>query len=226
MIYMLDTADINEIKVAMDLYPIVGVTTNPTIIAREKRNYFEVVKKIREVIGNQMMIHIQVLSESAADMIEEAKIIKEEIGGNLYIKIPVTQQGIKAIKTLVKEGYNITATAIFTSQQALMAATAGAEYLAPYINRVDNICGNGALVVNEIARLLEVSGNFKAKVLGASFRNVKQVNETILAGAKSVTLSFEIINRLLYHPLTDWSVETFVLDWKKVYGEGKSFIRR
>lgn len=225
MIYMLDTANIEEIKKGMDLYPVIGVTTNPSIIAKEKKEFFSILKSIREVIGEETMLHAQVLGITAEEMVEEARKLKETIGGNLYIKVPVTAQGIKAMKVLSKLGYNITATAILTPQQALMAATAGAEYLAPYINRADNICGDGALIVKEIVRLLEVSGNTKAKVLGASFKNVKQVHNTILAGAKSVTINAETMDRLLYHPLSDWSVDTFISDWETVYGKGNNICK-
>lgn len=222
MIYMLDTADVEKIRKGFELYPITGVTTNPSIIAKEKRDFFTILKEIREVIGENTMLHAQVLGSTAEEMIREAAVMKEKVGGNLYIKVPVTAQGIKAMKQLSKEGYNITATAILTPQQALMAATAGAEYLAPYINRADDICEDGIQIVSDIVRLLEVSGNTKAKVLGASFKNVKQVHETILTGAKSVTINAETMDRLLYHPLSDWSVETFVKDWENVYGKGKT----
>lgn len=221
MIYMIDTANIESIARAVDLYPVTGVTTNPTIIAKENRPFFDILRDIRGVIGEEMMLHVQALGAKAEDMVEEARHIRERVGGNLYIKIPANEQGIKAMKLLSREGFNITATAILTPQQALMAATAGAEYLAPYVNRADNICGDGIAIVEEISRLLEVSGNEKAKVLGASFKSVKQVHDTILAGSKSVTINPETLDRLLYHPLSEWSVDTFVSDWEGVYGHGK-----
>lgn len=224
MIYMLDSANLESIKKAFDLYPISGVTTNPTIISKEKKPFFEILKNIREIIGENKMLHVQVLSISAEEMVEEAHLIHEKIGGNLYIKIPVTPEGIKAIKLLSKENIKTTATAIITPQQALMAATAGAEYLAPYVNRIDNICGDSKNVIKDIAKLLEVTDNTYSKILGASFKNVKQVNTTILAGAKSITINKEIMDRLLYHPLSDLSVETFISDWEEVYGNKKTIL--
>ncbi len=219
MIYMLDTANIEEIKKAINLYPIQAVTTNPSIIAKENRDFFEILKEIREVVGNDVTIHVQVVGKIAEEMISEAREIRKSVAGSLYIKVPATTQGIKAIRILSAENFNLTATAIITPQQALMAATAGAEFLAPYINRIDNICGDGVKVVEDIIRLLEVTGNEKAKVVGASFKSVNQVHQTILAGAKAITVNLDILEKLVYHPLTEISIENFILDWEKAYNK-------
>lgn len=219
MIYMLDTANVEEIKKAINLYPIQAVTTNPSIIAKENRDFFEILKEIREVVGNDVTIHAQVIGKTAEEMISEAREIRKNVAGSLYIKIPATTQGIKAIRILSAENFNLTATAIITPQQALMAATAGAEFLAPYVNRIDNICGDGVKVVEDIIRLLEVTGNEKAKVVGASFKSVNQVHQTILAGAKAITVNLDILEKLVYHPLTEISIENFILDWEKAYNK-------
>lgn len=219
MIYMLDTANIEEIKKAINLYPIQAVTTNPSIIAKENRDFFEILKEIREVVGNDVTMHAQVIGKTAEEMISEAREIRKNIAGSLYIKIPATTQGIKAIRILSAENFNLTATAIITPQQALMAATAGAEFLAPYVNRIDNICGDGVKVVEDIIRLLEVTGNEKVKVVGASFKSVNQVHQTILAGAKAITVNLDILEKLVYHPLTEISIENFILDWEKAYNK-------
>ncbi|MCP4178022.1 MAG: fructose-6-phosphate aldolase [bacterium] len=218
MIYMLDTADLGAIKRGNDLFPISGVTTNPSIIAKENKPFFEIMDGIRSIIGKDKMIHAQAVGKTANLIVKEAEYLNRKIGGNLYVKIPVFPEGIKAIKILKKKGINTTATAILTSQQALMAAEAGAEYLAPYINRADDICDDGIKIVSEIVELLDVGGLSDAKILGASFKNVKQVHETILNGAKSVTVNPETFERLLYHPLTDWSIDQFDKDWQSVYG--------
>lgn len=220
MIYMLDTANISEIKRAFDLYPVTGVTTNPTIISKENRSFLEILKDIREFIGEDTMLHVQVIGTTAEEMIEEAKYLNETIGGNLYIKVPVTQQGIKAMKALKKEGYKITATAIFTAQQALMAAVSGADFVAPYVNRIDNISGNGIEVVKDIINEIKAY-DLNCKVLAASFKNVQQVHEVSKLGGQSVTVNPEIMDKMLEHPLTDWSVDQFINDWNEVYGEGK-----
>ncbi|NFH91655.1 fructose-6-phosphate aldolase [Clostridium botulinum] len=218
MIYILDTANLQEIKRAYEFYPMEGVTTNPSIIGKEKEDFIKILKNIREIIGNDSMLHAQVLSLKAEDMIEEAKYIARQVGGNIYIKIPVTPDGIKAIKILNKEGYKITATAIFTAQQALIAAKAGANFVAPYVNRIDNISGNGVEVVGEIIELLELN-NLNTKVLAASFKNVQQVNEVALRGCQSVTVGIDIMDKLIEHPLTELSVKQFINDWKNAYNK-------
>lgn len=220
MLYLLDTANIEEIKRAFDLYPMSGVTTNPTIISKENRNFIEVLEDIRNIIGKDKMLHIQAVSTKAEEIVKEAEYLKEAIGGNLYIKVPVIPEGIKAMKILKEKRIKITATAIFTAEQALMAAIAGAEFTAPYVNRIDNISGDGVDVVAQIVKLFELH-NLDAKVLAASFKNVQQVHKIALTGAQSVTVNAEIMYKLLEHPLTDWSVDQFIKDWEKVYGEGK-----
>ena len=220
MIYMLDTANLNAIRKAFDIYPITGVTTNPTIISKENRDFIGLLKEIREIIGEDTMLHAQVIGKSAEDMIKEAKYLNETIGGNFYVKIPVTKEGIKAIRVLSKEGINITATAIFTAQQALMAAVSGAKFVAPYVNRIDNISGNGVEVVKDIIEELKLY-NLDCKVLAASFKNVQQVQYLSRNGVHSVTVNPDIMDKMLEHPLTDWSVDQFINDWEKVYGEGK-----
>ncbi|MEG1003670.1 fructose-6-phosphate aldolase [Clostridium sp.] len=221
MIYMLDTANLKDIERAYKYYPLEGVTTNPTIIAKENRDFLGLLKDIRRIIGNETMLHVQVLSEEAEGMIKEAKYLNDVIGGNLYIKVPVTKEGIRAMKTLKEEGIKITATAIFTASQALMAAKAGASFVAPYVNRIDNISGNGVEVVKNIMKELEAY-NLDCKVLAASFKNVQQVHELSKIGVHSVTVNPEIMDKLLEHPLTDWSVKQFIDDWEKVYGVQKT----
>ena len=222
MIYMLDTANIEAIAKAVDLYPLAGVTTNPSIIARENRPLRDILLDIREVIGPDRMLHAQVMGKQAEVMLEEARVLRE-IDADIIVKVPVTPQGIKAMKMIAAEGIRITATAILTPQQALMAAVAGAEFLAPYVNRLDNICSGGVQVASEMARLIETY-QLDAKVLAASFKNVQQVHEVAMAGAHSVTIAPDVFDQLLVHPLTDSGVAGFVSDWECVYGEGKTVL--
>lgn len=222
MIYMLDTADINAIRKAVDLYPLEGVTTNPSIIAKENRPMKEILLDIRECIGQDKMLHAQVMGSDAETMLKEAQALKA-LDNNIIVKVPVTPQGIKAMKLIAKEGIRITATAILTPQQALLAAKAGAEFLAPYVNRLDNICSDGVDVAAEIVTLLN-NYHLDAKVLGASFKNVQQVHKLALAGAHSVTVAPDVFDLLLTHPLTDSGVAGFVSDWERVYGEGKNVL--
>ncbi len=221
MLYLLDTADIKSIARAFDLYPMSGVTTNPTIISKEKREFLSILKDIRGVIGMDAILHVQAVSRIAEEIIKEAEYLNEKIGGNLYVKIPVIPEGIKAMKLLKKKGIKTTATAIFTAQQAFMAANAGTEFVAPYINRLDNIGGDGPNVVSEIIQLFDLNG-LDTKVLAASFKNVEQVHRVMLNGAQSVTVSSEIMDQLLHHPLTDIGVNQFICDWEGVYGKGSN----
>ncbi|MDA8226434.1 MAG: fructose-6-phosphate aldolase [Desulfitobacterium hafniense] len=220
MLYLLDTANITEIKKAYDLYPIAGVTTNPTIIAKEKSDFLAKVLEIRSLIGEQAMLHVQALGRTSEQIVAEADYLRQKVGGNLYVKVPVIPEGIKAMKLLKQNGIKLTATAIFTPQQALMAAVAGADFVAPYVNRLDNVCGDGTSVVGEIVQLFELYG-LPSKVLAASFKSVEQVHKVSLYGGHAITASPDIIEQLLKHPLTDTSVEQFIRDWEGVYGAGK-----
>lgn len=222
MIYMLDTADLSAIKKAVDLYPLAGVTTNPSIIAKENRPLKSILLDIREIIGSQRMLHAQVMGKDAETMLAEAQALKG-IDADIIVKVPVTQQGIKAMKLIHGYGIRITATAILTPQQALMAAMAGAEFLAPYVNRLDNICGDGTVVAAEMAQLIENYG-LDAKILAASFKNVQQVHQIALAGVHSATIAPDVFDQLLVHPLTESGVQDFTSDWESVYGEGTNIL--
>ena len=224
MEYFLDTGDLKEIKEISEYFPIVGVTTNPSIIAKEKKDYKDAVNGIISIIGTEKMLHVQVLGREADIIIKEAELLKDTFEGNLYIKIPVSDEGLKAMSELKNRGFNITATGILTSQQIVMAAKAGADYMAPYVNRADNIGGDGVKVVRDAFDILSRDKNNKAKILGASFKNVKQVHESILAGAEAVTVGSDVLKQMIYHPYTDWSIEKFESDWGKVYGSGKTLI--
>lgn len=218
MKYFLDTANIEYIKYAIDYFPIEGITTNPTIIAKENREFDDLIKEIREVIGEALLLHIQVVSNKAEDMVEEGIKIVEKFGENTYIKIPVTKEGLKAIKILNSKGIKVTATAIFTAQQALMAAKAGATYVAPYVNRIDNLSSDGCSVVGNIVKQFK-EYNLKTNVIAASFKNVQQVHSVANLGAHAATVNSELFEKIYAHPFTDASVEQFEEDWKKVYGD-------
>lgn len=216
MLYLLDTANISEIKRCLDLYPIAGVTTNPSIIAREERPYLELLQEIRSIIGPEKMLYAQVLAQEANKMVNEAEHLDEELGTNTYVKVPVIPEGIKAIKALSKKGIKTTATAVFTPQQAVISARAGADFVAPYVNRIDNISAKGVRVVSEIKESFKIH-NLDSQVIAASFRNVEQINNCCLAGSDAITAAPELIEELLTHPMTDEGVENFVADWKTTY---------
>ncbi len=220
MIYLLDTADLAAIKHFNEFYPLGGVTTNPSIIAKENTDFWPLIKKIRETIGNDKMLHVQVTAEKAEDIVEEAKLLKERIGGNFYAKIPIGEEGLKATMLLKKLGINVTITAIFTPAQALLAAMAGASFVAPYVNRLDNILGDGCEVVAEIVNQLELFGS-DCKVLAASFKNAEMVHKCASVGCHSVTVSADILKSLISHPMTDAAIAGFKKDWNGVYGDKK-----
>ena len=219
MLYLLDTANIEEIRKCSEVFPLAGVTTNPSIISKEKKDFFSIIKDIKSIIGDKML-HAQVIGETESEIIKDAETLREKIDGNLYVKIPVTLEGYKAMKSLKSRGFKITATAIYTPQQALLAANCGADYTAPYVNRIDNISGMGVHVVSMITELFK-HHNLETKVLAASFKNVQQVHEVAVAGCQSVTIAPDIMWKLAEHPLTDMSVAQFTKDWENIYGKDK-----
>ena len=218
MIYILDTADIEAIKHCNEFYPLAGVTTNPSIISKENTDFWKLVKKIRNIIGEEKMLHVQTVQTKADKIVEEAKLLKKELGGELFVKIPIGEEGLKATMELKKLGIGVTMTAIFTPAQALIAAKAGASFVAPYVNRLDNIIGDGTEVVAQIVELFD-NYNLDCKVLAASFKNAEQVHKCALYGCHSVTVSADIMKTLISHPMTDAAIDGFEKDWKRVYGD-------
>jgi fructose-6-phosphate aldolase 2 len=222
MLYILDTANLEAIRHCNEFYPLAGVTTNPSIIAKEKTDFWTLVKEIRSIIGEEKMFHVQTTKEKAEEIVEEAKLLKERLGGNFYVKIPISEEGLKATMLLKDTDVKVTMTAIFTPAQALLAAKAGAAFVAPYVNRLDNILGDGTNVVSDIVDQFKVHG-LDTKVLAASFKNAEQVHRCALTGCHSVTVSADILKILISHPMTDVSISGFKKDWKGVYGD-KSII--
>lgn len=209
---IVDTANLTEIENSLEYYPINGVTTNPTIIAKEGGDYIDTFKNIRSLIGKDKALHVQILAGDAETMVEEGLFLSDLLGANTYIKVPVTKEGIKAIKTLNRKDIKTTATAIFTPLQALVAADAGANFVAPYINRIDNLQGDGIAVVEKIKILFE-NHKVNTQILAASFKNIQQIQEALLVGANYVTIAFELLEKLIYCPSTDFSVKEFVQNW-------------
>jgi len=217
MIYLADTADIKELKELFDYFPLAGVTTNPTIIAATNRKLSEILPDIIEIVGDKML-HIQMISNNAKDMVREAKAykVKFSLGDNYFVKIPVSKEGFKAMPMLKDAGFNVTATAIFTQQQALVAARAGADWVAPYVNRLDNISSHGIEVVKHIVENIE-KFKLNTKVLAASFKTVDQVHRVSMVGSHAATINYEVIELLRSHPMTDMSLEKFEKDAQGLY---------
>lgn len=217
MIYILDTADLEAIRHCCRYYPIDGVTTNPSIIAKANTDFWELAENIRSIIGNDKMLHVQTTQTEAKKMVEEAVLLKKRLGGEFYVKIPICEEGLRAAAELKKMNIGVTVTAVFTPAQALMAAKAGADFVAPYVNRLDNILGDGTKVVGEIVEVLENYG-LPCKVLAASFKNAQQVHECALYSCHSVTVTYDVLKDLISHPMTDAAISGFEKDWKNVYG--------
>ncbi|MBK3519403.1 transaldolase family protein [Carboxylicivirga marina] len=217
MIYLADTADVEELKKLFYYFPVEGVTTNPTIIALAGKPMSIIMPELIEIVQDKML-HVQMISNKADDMLREAIAYKAKysLGDNYYAKIPVTAEGYKAMPMIKDAGINVTATAIFTQQQALVAARAGADWVAPYVNRLDNISSHGIEVVGNIVENIERFG-LKTKVLAASFKTVDQVHRVSMMGSQAATINFEILERLRSHPMTDMSVEWFEKDAGGLY---------
>ena len=218
MLYMLDTADLSAIRHCNEFYPLAGVTTNPSIIAKEKTEFWPLLEEIRAIIGKEKMLHVQVTAKRTEDIVEEAKLLKTRLGGAFYAKIPISEEGLKATMMLHNIGIKVTMTAIFSPAQAMLAAEAGASFVAPYVNRLDNIIADGTNVVAEIVEEFQKHGLF-TKVLAASFKNAEQVHKCALCGCHSVTVPADILRSLITLPMTDSAIAGFDRDWASVYGD-------
>ena len=218
---IIDDANIEKVKKVWELYPCDGVTTNPSILAKSGRNPYEVLSELREIVGKDGELHVQVVSKDAEGMIEEAKVIREKLGENTFVKVPTTPQGLKAMKALAAEGVNITATAIYTPMQAFLAAKAGTKYTAPYINRIDNFGYNGVQVAMDIQDIFE-NNNLPCEVLAASFKNSQQVLELTKYGIGASTVATDVIEGLIKNAAIDAAIDAFNKDFESITGEGKT----
>lgn len=221
---IVDHADLDQIKQMFEYFPVSGVTTNPTIITRTGKDPYEVLKSIREFIGADAELHAQVISSDAEGMMAEAKVMRETVGGNFYVKIPTTKEGLKAIKNLKKEGFKVTATAVYTSIQAYLAAEAGADYVAPYLNRIDNLGYDGIQTACDIHDIFENNG-YQTKVLAASFKNTQQVLELAKYGVGAATVAPDVIRNFVNNVAVDSAVDAFVKDFNATYGDGKTMLK-
>jgi len=216
----IDSANLEQIAYLNAYFPIYGVTTNPSIIVKEKKPYLELLQEIKGIIGEEKELFVQLIGDTAEEMLEEAQYINRVVAGKAVVKIPVTAEGIKAIKLISSYKIPVLATTIYTSMQALTASMAGADYVAPYVNRIDNLTGNGVNVVQEISKLFSVY-NCTTKILAASFKNVQQVHDVCLAGAHSATVSAELIPKFIDFPSTNEDVAAFKKQWQDLYGMDK-----
>jgi len=212
MKFFIDTANIQEIKEASSLGLIDGVTTNPTLVAKEGRPFEELIKEICDIVDGP--VSVEAVSTEAEGMIQEARELAK-IHKNIVVKIPLTTEGLKATKILFSEGIKVNMTLVFSPVQALMAAKAGAAYVSPFVGRLDDISHLGMDLVDQI---LTIYGNygFETEVIVASIRNPLHVLDAALMGANIATIPFKVIEQLAKHPLTDVGIDRFLKDWKKV----------
>lgn len=217
MFLLIDTANTDTIAKAMETFPLAGVTTCPTIIVREKRPLWDILGDIRSIIGDEKMLHAQVMGSTAEEILKDAAALRNHVSGNFFVKVPVTLEGFKAMPLLRSEGIAFTATTIHSASQAIMAAEQGASFLAPYINHIEDANESGAELVHQVASYL-ASRHLDSKILAASFRNVRQIMDVLSAGAHTVTLDPPLLWKMAEHPQTDTSVAKFRAAWSDFYG--------
>ncbi len=216
---MLDTVNLEEIKKWSNLIAISGVTSNPSIIKKEgKINFFEHMNAIKDIIGVDKSLHVQVVAQDYEGIMRDAETITKNISDDTYIKIPVNEAGIRAIKELKEKGFMVTATAVYTKFQAYLAVDAGADFIAPYYNRMQNLNIDPDEVINSIAYIIEKEKS-ESKILAASFKNVAQVNSALESGAQNVTVSGDLLAEGLAMPSINLAVNNFTDDWESIFGK-------
>ncbi|MDR1536868.1 MAG: fructose-6-phosphate aldolase [Clostridiales bacterium] len=218
---LIDESNLDEIKRIWDIYPMDGVTTNPTILFKNGKPPFESLMEIRNFIGRESELHVQVAARDFHGMIKDAKRILEVLGESTFVKIPVTEDGLKAIKALSKSGARLTATAIYGPMQAFLAGKAGACYAAPYINRMDNLGANGVKAAKQMNDILKING-LGTEVLAASFKNSQQVIELCEHGIGACTISPEVMDALILNESVERAVDVFIKDFEDLCGKGVS----
>ena len=215
---LLDTANLKSIRDAVSTYPISGLTTNPSIVSKEGRSdFFGLIREIREILGKERALHVQVTRTDCEGILKEAEAIRKNVDEDIYIKTPVSKEGLKAIGIMARDGFNVTATAIYTTIQGELAAMAGAKYLALYYNRMLNLDIDADAVFRSTANAIAASG-LDCKIVGASFKNIMQVTNVFADGAEAVTVPPELLDTALANPSIDLAVRNFNKDWEKVYG--------
>lgn len=217
MKFFIDTANVEDIKKANDMGVISGVTTNPSLIAKEGRDFKEVIKEITSIVDGPISGEVKATTTDAKGMIAEGREIAK-IHPNMVVKIPMTSEGLKAIKALTAEGIKTNCTLIFTANQALLAAEAGATYVSPFLGRLDDINTPGIDLIRQISEIFAIY-DYKTQIIAASVRNPIHVTDCALAGADIATVPYKVIDQMTKHPLTDQGIEKFQKDYIAVFGE-------
>jgi transaldolase len=217
MKFFIDTANVEEIRTANEMGIISGVTTNPSLIAKEGRDFNEVIKEITAIVDGPISGEVKATTVDAPGMIAEGREIAK-IHPNMVVKIPMTAEGLKAVKVLAAEGIRTNVTLIFSANQALLAAEAGASYVSPYVGRLDDINETGMELIRTIAEIFDIY-EYKTEIISASIRNTIHVTESALAGAHIATVPFKVLMQMTKHPLTDQGIEKFQKDYREVFGD-------
>ena len=217
MRFFIDTANVEDIRKANDMGVICGVTTNPSLIAKEGRDFNEVIKEIASIVDGPISGEVKATTTDAEGMIKEGREIAA-IHPNMIVKIPMTVEGLKAVKVLSAEGIKTNVTLIFTANQALLAARAGATYVSPFLGRLDDISVCGTDLIRDIVEIFELAG-LDTEIIAASVRHPMHVTECALAGADIATVPYKVIEQMTKHPLTDQGIEKFKKDYIAVFGE-------
>ena len=212
MKFFIDTANIQEIKEGIMLGMVDGVTTNPSLVAKEKKGFDKVIRDILDIVDGP--VSLEVISLDAEGMVREGRKLAK-LGSNVVVKVPMTEEGLKATRIFANEGIRINQTLVFSPLQALMAAKAGAAYVSPFVGRLDDIAHDGMEIVDQIITIFNNYG-YDTEVIVASVRHPRHVLEAALMGADIATIPFKVIAQLAKHPLTDRGIEAFLADWKKV----------
>lgn len=217
MKFFIDTANVDDIRKANDMGVICGVTTNPSLIAKEGRDFNEVIREITSIVDGPISGEVKATTVDAEGMVAEGREIAA-IHPNMIVKIPMTVEGLKAVKVLSAEGIKTNVTLIFSANQALLAARAGATYVSPFLGRLDDISSPGIELIEDI---VQIFGNYdiETEIIAASIRNTVHVTECALAGADIATVPYAVIEQMTKHPLTDQGIVKFQEDYKKVFGE-------
>ena len=218
MKFFIDTANVEDIKKANDAGVICGVTTNPSLIAKEGRVFEEVIAEIASIVDGPISGEVKATTVDADGMIAEGREIAK-IHPNMVVKLPMTMEGLKACKVLSSEGIKTNVTLIFNANQALLAARAGATYVSPFLGRLDDISQPGIDLVRTIAKMFDNYDDIKTEIIAASVRNTMHVTDCALAGAHIATVPYSVIEQMVKHPLTDQGIEKFQAAYKKVFGE-------
>ena len=218
MKFFIDTANVDEIRAANDMGVIAGVTTNPSLIAKEGRDYAEALAEIASIVDGPISGEVKATTTDAAGMIEEGRAIYALDPKHMVVKIPMTVEGLKAIKVLAAEGIPTNCTLIFSANQALLAARAGAAYVSPFLGRLDDISQPGIDLIQTIADMFANYDDIKTEIIAASVRNPIHVTDCALAGADIATVPYKVIEQMTKHPLTDAGIEKFIADYTKVFG--------